>query len=173
MVHIPAADGGETSDTISVDTAALKTTAPTFRQVGQQVSTVQQSIENSVQMGTGEMFLVMEFAKLASLLEQVQSRITTAMQCAAGGLNRIGTTLEIASQLYEENEDILGRSFTQLEDDKSPWNIHLHLLPGIITIKPGGSFPHLPPQLNPAKKPQQPSVNPQPGIIPGLEPDIP
>src|SRR5690349_9433387 len=107
MVRMNTGDGGKSSDTISVDPQALKSTSPTFLQVGQQVSTIQQTVENSVQIGSIEMFMIMEFAKLASQLEHLQSRVSMAMQCAAGGLNRIGTSLEIAAGLYEDNEDVL------------------------------------------------------------------
>ena len=178
MVYGPAAGGGKGGETIAVDTTALKATAPTFRQTGQQVSTLKQTLDTSVQMGAGEMFMVMEFSKLASLLEQLESRIGMAMQCAAGGLNRIGTSLEIGAGLYEENEDVLGSSFSGLEDDKMPWNIGIHLPPDAITMQPGGggSQPQTPTQpqtpLNPGlKKPQQPSPNPLPWpIINPLEP---
>ncbi len=179
MVHIPPAGGaGFASDTISVDTTALKVTAPSFRQVGQQVSSVQQTIQNSLQMGTGELFMVLEFSRLASLLEQVQSRITVAMQCAAGGLTRIGTSLEIAAELYEENEDVLGSTFTQLQDDTASWHSSLPFWQGTINVNPGAPSvqptPTPAPQPNPGLKPQQPSVNPWPlPAINPIEPEIP
>ena len=62
MVRMNTGDGGKSSDTISVDPQALKSTSPTFLQVGQQVSTIQQTVENSVQIGSIEMFMIMEFA---------------------------------------------------------------------------------------------------------------
>ncbi len=177
MVHIPAGGegGGGSSETISVSTDALKATAPAFHNVGQQVDSVKQTINGSVQLGTGEMFLVMEFAKLASLLEQLQSRISMAMQCAAGGLNRMGTSLEIAAELYDDNEDVLRSTFTQLEDDPMPWHIGIQLSPGVFNVKPGGVSPQPTPtpQPNPGiNTPLNPSGNPLPGINP-LEPDIP
>ena len=178
MVYIPPAGGGESSGTIAVDTTALKVTAPTFRQVGQQVTTVQQTVQNSVQMGSGELFLVLEFSKLASLLEALQSHITLAMQCAAGGLIRIGTSLIIAADLYEENENVLGSTFTQLQDDPIPWHLALPFVQGGIPLNPGRTpmqpTPTPTPQPDPGLKPQQPAPNPWPvpGINPGSEPEV-
>jgi len=176
MVYIPDGGGeGGSSETISVSTNALKATAPTFHNVGQQVDSIKQTIDGSVQLGTSEMFLVMEFGKLASLMEQLQSRINMALQCAAGGLNRIGTSLDIAAELYDENEDVLRSTFTQLEDDPMPWQFSIHLPPGVFNVKPGGVSPQPTPtpQPNPGiNTPQSPSVNPMPIINP-LELDIP
>lgn len=113
MAYIPG-DGGGSSDLISVDTNALKMTAPTFRQGGQQVNELLQSVKSSVQMANGSMMLVLEFARMASLLEQLQERIGEAMQCASGGLQRIGTSLEIVSDLFIETEDSASQTFTKL-----------------------------------------------------------
>ncbi len=158
MTLVP--DGGGSSDTLSVDTDTLKATAPTFRQVGQQVDTTLQTLMSSVQTASGDMFLLLEFAKMASMLEQLQERIGEAMQCAAGGLKRIGTSLEIASGLYIDNEDALGATFTQLEDDKNPWKSPTVLDP-ILPVVP---FPVPTPWPQPQPW-QQPQPQPQPGPI--------
>ena len=113
MAFIPG-DGGGSGDLISVDTNALKTTAPTFRQSGQQVNTLLQSVTSSVQMANGSMMMVLEFAKMASLLEQLQGRIAEAMQRASGGLQRIGISLEIVSDSFMETDSSARQSFTRL-----------------------------------------------------------
>ncbi len=164
MVFVPA-DGGS-SDTIAVDTEALKATAPAFRQAGQQVDTTLQNLVSSVQIAGGDMFLLLEFARMASMLEQLQERIGVAMQCAAGGLKRIGTSLEIASGLYVENEDTLSATFTQLEDDKNPWKLPTLFNPA---INPGVIAPTIP---QPVPTPQ-PGIQLQPGIQPAQQPNGP
>ncbi len=175
MVFVPA-DGGGSGDTISADTHALQATAPTFRQAGQQVNTLLQDVTNSVQMSSGDMFMLLEFAKMASMMEQLQERIAVAMQCAAGGLNRIGISLEIVSGLYIESEEIANNAFTHLKDDIAPWHIGLQLPPDVLNINPGRISPQPTPTPQPdpgIHPPQKPSVNPLPGINPGLEPDLP
>lgn len=171
MVNVPVDGGGGAGDQIQVDTEALHTAAPPFQQTGQQIDTLGQNLANSVQTAGGDMFVVLEFAKTASILEQLQERLHMAMQCAAGGLKRISLSLEIASELYVDNEDTLASAFTKLEDDKQPWNIA-----SIITYpgtNPGGITE---PGVNPGGITIKPVPNPvpvQPPIIYNpFEPDI-
>jgi uncharacterized protein YukE len=175
MAYIPG-DGGGSGDLISVDTNALKTTAPTFRQSGQQVNELLQNVESSVQMANGSMFMLLEFAKMASLLEQLQGRIAEAMQCASGGLQRIGTSLEIVSDLFIETEDSARQTFTNLADDIMPWHIDFTLPSDVINGNMGGSslqpIPTPTPQSPKIVNPQNPIVNPAPSI-PILDPFIP
>jgi uncharacterized protein YukE len=176
MAYIPG-DGGGSSDLISVDTNALKTTAPTFRQGGQQVNELLQSVKSSVQMANGSMLLILEFAKMASALEHLQERIAEAMQCASGGLQRIGTSLEIVSGLFIETEDSASQTFTHLADDTMPWHINITLPTGVTNGNIGGSSPQVIPTPTPQPpkivNPQNPIVNPLPGIPGGLIPEIP
>ncbi len=169
MVFVPG-DGGGSRDTLSVDTEALRTVAPSYFHVGQQVNTLQQNLQNIVQLASGDMFLLIECAKMASMLEQLQERIGIAMQCASVGLSRISVSLEIAAELYTENEKNIGSAFTRIEDDTHPWNI-----PTIAsTVKPGDISPTLPiqqPQPTPGTNPQKPIVQPEPVINPFILPD--
>ena len=170
MVFVPG-DGGGSSDTLSVDTQALQAAAPSYFHVGQQVNTLQQNLQSIIQLASGDMFLLIECAKMASMLEQLQERIDMAMQCASVGLSRISVSLEIAAQLYTENENNIGSAFTRIEDDTQPWNI-----PSIATtLKPGNLSPKIPIQLQPAPgplNPQKPIVQPGPVIDPPLLPDV-
>ncbi len=167
---IPSDSGGG-SDLISVDTNALKTTAPTFRQSGQQVNELLQSVKSSVQMANGNMMMLLEFAKMASLLEHLQERIAEAMQCASGGLQRIGTSLEIVSDSFLETDDSARQTFTHLQDDIMPWQIDFTLPPGGINGNTGGS--PLQPVPTPVPQPPKPIANPWPIIPGGLIPNIP
>ena len=171
----PSADRGGSSDLISVDTHALKTAAPAFRQAGQQVETLLQSLTGSVQSANGDLFLLLEFAKMASIMEHLQQRIGVAMQCAAGGLNRIGTTLEIVSDLYVETETTFSHALTQIEDDLTPLK-RAALLPPMprLSGRPGSSPQSAPtPESTPGSHtPLQPSLNPQPATQPPLLPGL-
>ena len=176
MAFIPGDGGGSGSDLISVDTNALKTTAPTFRQSGQQVSILSQSVMNSVQMANGSIMMVLEFAKMASLLEQLQGRIAEAMQCASGGLQRIGISLEIVSDSFLETDSSARQSFTRLQDDTIPLHLDFTLPAGINIGNIGGPAPQAvpTPTTQPPKivNPQNPIVNPAQGI-PIVDPFIP
>lgn len=154
MSFIPGDGGSGTGETLSVDTEALKVTAPTFQRSGQQVDALLTNLTSDVNMAGGDMFLLLEFAKMASILERLQERIGVAMQCAAGGLKRIGTSLEIASGLYVENEETLTSTFTQLEDDSSAWK-----MPPIVS--PWNPSPLPQPVPTPVAQPQ-PGIQPQP-----------
>ncbi len=169
MVFVPDAGGGS-RDTLSVDTKALQAVAPSYFHAGQQVNTLQQNLQSSIQLASGDMFLLIECAKMASMLEQLQERIGIAMQCASVGLSRISVSLESAAALYTDNENNIGSAFTRIEDDTRPWNI-----PTIAaTIKPGDIAPTIPiqqPQQTPGTNPQKPIVQPEPVINPFILPD--
>jgi hypothetical protein len=173
---IPSDSGGG-SDLISVDTNALKTTAPTFRQNGQLVNELLQIVNSSVQMSNGNMMMLLEFAKMASLLEHLQERIAEAMQCASGGLKRIGTSLEIVSDSFLETDDSARQTFTHLQDDIMPWQIDFTFPPGGINGGIGGNGntggSPLQPVPTPVPQPPKPIVNPWPIIPGGLIPNIP
>jgi hypothetical protein len=150
------------SDQFSADPQTLRNTAPTYYQAAQQINSLQQSLVNSVQMATGDLFILLEFAQLASRLEQLQARIDAAMQCASMGLNRIGVALSIAADEYKETDLRVSNAFTRIEDDTNQSNPPRSTLPQIAApnAKPG-NVPSVQPGPS-VQKPQQPPATPQP-----------
>jgi hypothetical protein len=153
-------------DQFSADPQTLRDTAPTYYQTAQQITTLQQSLVSAVQTASGDMFLLLEFAQLASKLEQLQARIDAAMLCASMGLNRIGVALSIAADEYKETDQQVSSTFTRIEDDTNQTNPAPTITPGInIFNLPGKNSGGIPPV-----KPQ-PGVQPEPTppfIIPGI-----
>lgn len=167
MPAIPA--GGESGgggDTFSVSPQALLNAAPTYYQASQNVNSIQQTIDNATQLASGDMFMLLEFAELASRLEQLKASIDTAMQCAALGLNRIGDTLIVAANESDDTDQQVSGTFMKIEDDP-PSSIPTFPLPG--SNPPGGGTP---PLTQPQPQPQpipQPQPEPLPPIIdPGI-----
>jgi hypothetical protein len=107
-------------------------------------------------MAAGDMFLLLEFAQLASKLEQLQARIDAAMQCASIGLNRVGVALSIAADEYTETDQEVSNTFTRIADDTNQSNPPPLILPGISIPgeNPGNTLP---------TKPQPGVLNPLPG----------
>jgi uncharacterized protein YukE len=155
------------SDQFSINPQTLRDAAPNYQKVAQDVSSLQQSLTSSMQTASGDMFALLEFAQLASRLEQLQQRINSAMQCAAMGLNRIGTALSIAADEYQSTDEQVSQTFTRIEDDQTPWT------------KPAITFPSItPPTDNPGNVPgwgQQPNLWPQqqPRSVPVQTPELP
>lgn len=118
---IPFPDGGS-SDQLSVSPQTLRAATPTYYQEAQEVSSLQRTLVSTVQLAAGDMFLLLEFAQLASKLEQLHERINAAMQCAYVGLNRLGVALSIASDEYPDTDKEVSQTFTRIEDDPNPWN---------------------------------------------------
>jgi uncharacterized protein YukE len=148
-------------DQFSADPQMLRDTAPTYHQIAQQINSLQQSLVSSVQMATGDMFLLLEFAQLASRLEQLQARIDAAMLCASMGLNRVGVALSIAADEYKETDLQVSSTFQRIEDDTNQSNPPHITIPGITapTTNPGNT-----PSTNPQPLPQPGVQNPLPGI---------
>lgn len=144
-------------DQFSADPQMLRETAPTYYQVAQEMNSLQQYLVSTVQMATGDMFLLLEFAQLASRLEQLQARVDAAMQCASKGLTRIGVSLSVAADEYKETDMLVSRTFQRIEDDTNQTNPPRVTIPGITT--PGTTSGNTPPT-----KPQPGVQNPLPGI---------
>jgi hypothetical protein len=146
------------SDQFSADPQTLCETAPTYYQAAQQINSLQQSLVNTVQMASCDMFLVLEFAQIASRLEQLQARIDAAMQCASKGLTRIGVSLSVAADEYKETDLQVSSTFKRIEDDSNQSNPPRSTLPQIT-----------PPSANPGNDPSKrlkPGVqNPMPGQV--------
>lgn len=153
------------SDQFSVNPQTLREAAPHYYKAAQDVSGLEQSFISSMQMASGDMFVLLEFAQLASRLEQLQQRITIAMECASMGLNRIGVALSIAADEYQSTDEQVSQTFTRIEDDPTPWN-----RPTTIT------FPRTNPSAGDPGSVQQPNLWPQqqPKLVPGVQnPELP
>lgn len=111
-------DAGGSNDQFLVSPQTLKSASPTYSNVALDVHDLQKDLLNAIQTASGDMFLILEFDKLASILEHLQARISAAMECASTGLSRMSVSLEIAAEEYESSDLEVSTVFTIITDDK-------------------------------------------------------